>query len=125
MSQSLYNQLVALSANTVKNIEVLLYYDRIIVTNTTASDVLVSTDGSAVSESEGGYGAVVMPGAWRMVGNDQPKQPLVSKTAPGGTVQNTGWQGATSPNLEILASGYPTYVSLLGADAGNVVLEFV
>ena len=85
----------------------------------------VSTDGSAVAETEGNFGAVVVPGAWRMVGNDQPKQPLVSTTAPGSTTQNTGWQGATNPNLNVLASSYPTYVSMVGTGSGNVVLEFV
>jgi hypothetical protein len=123
--QSQYNQVVALTGGTVKAVEVELYYERIIVSNTAAAPVYVSTDGSIVSTSEGDFGAVVDSGAWRMVGNDQPRQPLVSKTAPGSTVQNTGYEGSTTPNLETLASGYPTYVSLLCADTGNVVLEFV
>jgi hypothetical protein len=93
-----YNQIVSLTANTAANMHAPLYYDRVIVTNETTGDVYVSTDGSAVSTSEGSYGAIVLPGAWRMVGNDQPKQPLVSKKASGRTVQNTGWQGATEPN---------------------------
>ena len=125
MSQSAYNQVAAISANTVKNVEVPLYYERIIVTNETSADVYVSTNGSAVSTSEGDFGAVVVSGSWRMVGNDQPKQPLVSTTVPGSTTQNTGFDGDTYPNLNELASGYPTYVSLIGADAGNVGLEFV
>ena len=125
MSESPYSQLVALSANTVATVEVPLYYGGIIVTNETAADVYVSTDGSDVSTSEGEFGAVVVPGAFRQVGNDQPKQPLVSKTAPGSTTQNTGWQGSTYPNLNEPASSYPTHVSLVGADAGNVALEFI
>lgn len=69
-----------------------------------------------------------------MVGNDQPKEPPLA-TATGGspqqegwTTQNKGFQGATTPNLNPLASGAETYVSLLfptGAAVGNVVLEFV
>jgi hypothetical protein len=125
MSQSPYDEVAVLSANTVKTVTVPLYYERIIVTNETAAAVVVSTNGQAVSTSEGGFGAVVMAGSWRMVGNDQPRQPLVSKTAPGSTVQNTGFDGSTTPNLNPLASGYPTFVSLVGADAGNVALEFV
>jgi hypothetical protein len=65
-----YNQTVGLTANTAANMHAPLYYDRVIVTNETTGDVYVSTDGSAVSTSEGGYGAIVLPGAWRMVGND-------------------------------------------------------
>lgn len=125
MSQSQYDQQVTLVANTVSNVQVPLYYERVIVTNMTAADVYVSTDGSAVATTEGNFGAVVVPSGWRMVGNDQPRQPLVSKTAPGSTTQNTGWQGSVVPNLNLPASGHPTYVSLLGADAGNVSLEFV
>ena len=74
-----------------------LYYERIIVTNEAIGDVYVTTNDTSASTAEGGFGAVVVPGAWRMVGNDQPQQPLVSKTAPGSTVQNTGYQGATVP----------------------------
>lgn len=125
MSQSAYNQIVALTATVVAAVEVPLYYERIIVTNETTGDVYVSTDGSAVATTEGSFGAVVVPGAWRMVGNDQPKQPLVSTTAPGSTVQNKGYQGATYPNLNALASSYPTYVSLYATVSGNAVLEFV
>jgi hypothetical protein len=125
VSQSQYDQVVALSSNVVATVEVPQYYERVIVTNETAANVYVCTNGSAVSTSEGGFGAIVVAGSWRMIGNDQPKEPLVSTTAPGSTVQNTGWQGATDVNLNEPASGYPTYVSLLGADAGNVALEFV
>lgn len=125
MSQSQYNQVVALTAATVKAVEVPLYYERIIVTNTASASVYVATNGSAVSTSEGDFGAVVESASWRMVGNDQPRQPLVSKTAPGSTTQNTGYQGATVPNLEEPTSGYPTYVSLLCADSGSVILEFL
>lgn len=125
MSQSPYNQVIALTGGTVKAVEVPEYYERVIVSNTAAAPVYVATSGSAVSTSEGDFGAVVDAGAWRMVGNDQPREPLVSKTAPGSTVQNTGWQGATYPNLEEPASGYPTYVSLLCADSGSVMLEFL
>jgi hypothetical protein len=124
LSQSQYDQVVSLTANTVATVEVPLYYERVIVTNETAANVYVSTNGSTVSTSEGGFGALVVPGAWRMVGNDQPKQPLVSATADGPTVQNTGFDGATVPNLNVLASGYPTFVSLLCAASGDAVLEF-
>jgi hypothetical protein len=41
-----------------------------------------------------------------MMGNDQPRQPLVSTTVPGSTVQNKGFGGATTPNLERPSSGY-------------------
>jgi hypothetical protein len=90
----------------------------------------VSTNGTAASTSEGDFGAVVVPGAWRMVGNDQPRQPnpVGALDSPGWTVQNKGYQGATVPNLEEPSSGYPTYVSLLfptGSTPGNVALEFV
>jgi hypothetical protein len=126
MSQSQYNQVVAVSANTVKNVSVPLYYARVICTNQTADPIYVSTNGSPVGDTgDGEFGAVVMPSAWRTVGNDQPAEPQVSKTSPGSTVQNTGYQGVTFPNLNPLASGSPTYVSILGAAAGNVVLEFV
>ncbi len=126
MSQSTYNQIVAIASGVVSNVSVPVYYDRIIVTNETSGDIYVSTDGSAVSTAEGSFGAVVLPGAWRMIGNDQPRQPLVSPTKSGSTVQNTGWHGATQGNLEALASGAATYVSILGPSAGgNVGLEFV
>jgi hypothetical protein len=125
LSQSPYNQVVALTGGTVKAVEISLYYERIIVSNTAAAPVYVSTDGSIVSTSEGDFAAVVDSGAWRMFGNDQPRQPLVSKTAPGSTVQNYGYEGADVPNLNLPASGYPTYVSLLCADSGSVILEFL
>jgi hypothetical protein len=132
MSQSPYNQIISagsFTAGTAHAVEVPLYYERVIVTNEAASaDLYVSTNGTAASTSEADFGAVVVPGAWRMVGNDQPRQPLVSLTAPGSTVQNTGYEGSTTPNLEEPASGYPTYVSLLfptGSTPGNVAVEFV
>ena len=134
MSQSPFNQIIAagsFTAGTALTVEVPQYYDRIIITNeSTTADLYVSTNGASVTSTEGGFGAVVLPGAWRMVGNDQPKQPLVSKTAAGSTVQNTGFQGATTPNLNQLASGAPTVVSLVfppvsDTNPGNVVLEFV
>jgi hypothetical protein len=131
LSQSQYNQVIAagsFTAGTALAVEVPLYYERIIITNeASGADLYVSTDGSAAATTEGNFGAVVVPGAWRMVGNDQPKQPLVSTTAPT-TVQNKGYQGATDVNLNPLASGYPTYVSLLfptGSTPGAVALEFV
>ena len=129
MSQSPYNQTITPST-TAQAVEVPVYYDRIIVTNETTADIYVATNGSTVATTEGGFGAVVLPGAWRMIGNDQPKQPLVSKTATGSTVQNTGYQGATTPNLNAPASGYPTYVSVIavgtvGTSPGTVTLEFV
>lgn len=125
MSQSPYDQVVALSANVVSNISVPLYYERVIVTSEIAgADVYVSTDGTPVATTPGNFGAVVLPNAWRIVGNDQPRQPLVTQ-AEGSTVHNKGFQGATTPNLEPLASGAPTYVSLLCSSGGNVGLEFV
>lgn len=76
MSQSQYNQVIAytsFTAGTPYNIEVPLYYERVIVTNeAAAADLYVSTNGTAASTSEGDFGAVVVPGAWRMIGNDQP-----------------------------------------------------
>ena len=70
MSQSVYNQIVALTASTAATVEVPLYYERVIVSNETTGDVYVSTNGTAASVSEGGFGAVVLPGAWRMRRND-------------------------------------------------------
>lgn len=132
MSQSPYNQIIpagSFTAGTALAVTAPQYYERVIVTNeSAAADLYVATNGQAASAAEGGFGGVVVPGTWRMIGNDQPRQPLVSKTAPGSTVQNTGWQGATDPNLNPLASGSPTYVSLLfptGSTPGAVVLEFV
>jgi hypothetical protein len=132
VSQSPYNQLIAstsFTAGTAYTVDVPLYYERVIVTNlATGSDLYVATNGQAASANEGGFGAVVVPGAWRMIGNDQPKQPMVSKWSPGSTVRNAGYQGATNPNLNEPASGYPTYVSLLfptGSTPGAVSLEFV
>jgi hypothetical protein len=132
MSQSAYNQVIAstsFTAGTAYTVEVPLYHERIIVTNeSTTADLYVATNGSAAATTEGNFGAVVVPGAWRMVGNDQSRQPLVSIHAPGSTVQNTGYQGATDVNLYEPASGYPTYVSLLfptGSTPGAVSLEFV
>lgn len=131
MSQSQYNQVIpanSFTAGTAYEVSVPLYYERIIVTNqAAAAELYVTTNDTSASTNEGGFGAVVVPGAWRMVGNDQPKQPLVSKTAPGSTVQNTGYQGATVPNLNPLP-GNPTTVTLLfptGSAPGNVALEFV
>lgn len=128
MSQSQYNQEITVpaTANTEFHVAVPLYYERIIITNETAGDVYVATNGAAVTEATGGMGGTVLPGAWRMMGNDQPKQPLVSKTAPGSTVQNTGYQGSTTPNLNPLPSGAQTYVSMMcTVNAGQVALEFV
>jgi hypothetical protein len=132
MSQSPYNQIISagsFTAGTAHSVDIPLYYERVVITNEASSaDLYISTDGSAASTSEGDFGAVVVPGAWRMIPNDQPRQPLVSKTAPGSTVQNTGFGGSTDVNLNVLASGYPTLISLLfptGSTPGNVVLEFV
>jgi hypothetical protein len=132
VSQSPSNQLIAaasFTAGTALAVDVPQYYDRVIVTNeSTSADLYVATDGSAASTAEGGFGAIVLPGTWRMVGNDQPRQPLVSIWKPGSTVQNTGFDGSTEPNLNPLASGYPTVVSLLfptGSTPGAVSLEFV
>lgn len=132
MSQSQYNQVIpagSFTAGTALPISVPQYYDRVIITNeSAAADLYVATNGTAVTVAEGGFGGVIVPGAWRMIGNDQPRQPLVSKTATGSTVQNTGYQGATVPNLNPLVSGAATFVSLLfptGSTPGAVVLEFV
>lgn len=134
MSQSQYNQVIAntaFTAGTAYNVEVPLYYERTIVTNEAASaDLYVATNGAAASTSEGDYGAVVLPGAWLMVGNDQPRQPNPAGAldAPGWTVQNKGRQGSGGVNLNLPASAYPTYVSLLfptGSTPGNIALEFV
>lgn len=132
MSQSPDNQLIAagsFTAGTAVTVSATHYYERIIITNeAAAADLYVSTNGQACATTEGNFGAVVVPGAWRMIGNDQPRQPLVSTTAPGSTTQNKGFGGATSPNLNALASGAPTFVSLLfptGSTPGAVAVEFV
>lgn len=133
MSQSPYNQIIAagsFTAGTAFAVDVPLYYERVIVTNESAgSDLYVSTNGEAVSNAEGDYGSVVLPGAWRMVPNDQPRQPLVSTWSPGSTVQNTGYQGASYPNLNGTEGGANhTLVSLMfptGSTPGSVALEFV
>lgn len=127
MSQSQYNQTIT-PTTSAQDVTAPPYYERIIVTNETNVDIYVATNGQPVSSADGGFGAIVLPGTWRMIGNDQPRQPLVSKTAPGSTVQNTGWHGASTPNLNSLASGSPTYVSILasGAPSGGAVgIEFV
>lgn len=116
MSQAAQNQIVALTLAVESHITAPVYYERIIVTNETTDDVYVSTNGTAVAKTAGNFGAVILPGAWRMIGNDQPRQPLVSTTKPGSTVQ-----GALTP----LPSGSPTYVSLLANASGNVAVEFV
>ena len=77
-----------------------------------------------------GFGGTVLPGAWRMIGNDQPREPNNTPTSSpqqeGWTVQNRGYQGATNPNLNPLASGFQTYVSMMcTATSGVVALEFV
>lgn len=116
MSQSPSNTVVNLaSANAEQHVTSASYYERIIITNETTGDVYVRTDGSAVAETTGNFGAIVLPGAWRMVGNDQPRQPLITTKA-GSTAQGT---------LNVLASGSPTYVSLMGTATGNVGVEFV
>ena len=115
MSQAAQNQIAAVTT-AESHVTAPVYYDRIIITNETTDDVYVSTNGQAVTKSAGGFGAVILPGAWRMVGNDQPKQPKVSPTAPGSTVQSA---------LNLPASGFPTYVSLIANVAGNVAIEFV
>jgi hypothetical protein len=130
MSQSPSNQIVALTANTVANVGVPQYYDRIITTNETTADVCVATNGSAVATTAGAFGGVVLLGAWRMMGNDQPREPNNTPTSSpqqeGWTVQNRGYQGSTSPNLNPLASGFQTYVSTMcTATSGVVALGFV
>lgn len=131
MSQSASNQVVpanSFTAGTALAVTAPQYYERVIVTNQAATaDLYVSTNGQPASTSAGGFGGVVLPGAWRMIGNDQPRQPLVTQ-AEGATVQNTGYQGAITPNLNPLASGHPTVVSLLfpaSSTPGAVGLEFV
>lgn len=128
MSQSPANEIVNLAtANTAVAVTAPQYYERIIVTNETTGDVFIRTDGGTVASTEGNFGAIVQPGAWRMVGNDQPRQPNPSKAqdVEGWTVQNVGFRGATTPNLNPLASGSPTHVSVLSTVAGNVSVEFV
>jgi hypothetical protein len=127
VSESQYNQSVTLTEDAVLTVDVPLYYERIIVTNEGAAPLYVRCDGQAVTNATGGFAGLVMPGAWRMFGNDQPRQPLVSKTAQGSTVQNTGYQGATFPNLNPTEGGSNhTVVSLLcPTAAGSAVLEFV
>jgi hypothetical protein len=118
MSQSQYNQTLTLArAGAAYTVTAPRHYKRIIVTNESAGDVYVSTSGSAVADTEGDFGAVVHPSAWRMIGNDQPSQPRVSKTVPGRTMQNS---------LNPPPSGGPTHVSLMGTVANAVVeVEFV
>jgi hypothetical protein len=118
MSQSQYNQTLTLTrAGAAYTVTAPRYYERIIVTNESAGDVYVSTSGSAVASAEGNFGAVVLPSAWRMIGNDQPRQPIVSKTVPGRTVQNS-----RSP----VPSDNPTQVSLMGTVPNALVeVEFV
>jgi hypothetical protein len=103
-----YNQIVSLTANTAANMHAPLYYDRVTVTNETTGDVYVSTDGSAVSTSEGSYGAIVLPGAWRMEGNDQPKQPLVSKKASAGRCRTRAGRERPSRTLFTAAGVVPS-----------------
>src|SRR5258708_29685313 len=122
MSQSPSNQVVALTLNVESHVTSTQYYERIIVTNETADDVYVRTDGGTVAKTLGNFGGVVLPGAWRMMGNDQPRQPLVTQ-AEGSTTQNKGFQGATTPNLNPLTSRSPTYDPLLANASGNVVVD--
>jgi hypothetical protein len=118
MSQSQHDQTLTLArAGAAYTVTAPRYYERIIVTNESAGDVYVSTSGSAVVDTEGNFGAVVLPSAWRVIGNDQPRQPFVSKTVPGRTMENP---------LNPLSSGSPTHVSLMGTLANAVVeVEFV
>lgn len=127
MSQSPNNQQITLSATplTAQAVTAPQYYERIIAPNESAGDLYVRTDGGTVANTAGGFGATVLPGAWRMVGNDQPKEPLVTQAA-GSTVQNKGYGGSTSPNLNPLPSGSPTFVSIMATVASAVVgIEFV
>lgn len=131
MSTSPYDQNITLVANTEQHVLVPVYYERIIVTNGTTATIYTSTNGTPVTTAQGGFGAEVLPSAWRMIGNDQPKeQPINSPSGhqaeqEGWTVQNRGFQGATTPNLNPLASGAATYISVIGSAAGTVTLEFV
>jgi len=118
MSQSQHGQTLTLArAGAAYTVTAPRYYERIIVTNESAGEVYVSTSGSAVADTEGNFGAVVHPSAWRMIGNDQPRQPSVSKTVPGRAIRNS---------LYPRPGGSPTHVSLMGTVANAVVeVEFV
>ena len=118
MSQSQHGQTLTLArAGAAYTVTAPRYYQRIIVTNESAGDVYVSTSGAAVAKTHGNFGAVVRPSAWRMVGNDQPRQPSASNTIRGGT----GHDSLNPP-----PGGSPTHVSLMGTVANAVVeVEFV
>lgn len=121
MSHSQHGQTLTLArAGAAYTVTAPRYYQRIIVANESAGDVYVSTSGAAVAKTEGNFGAVVRPSAWRMIGNDQPRQPLASKAVPGRTMPNP-----MNP-LNLLPGGSPTHVSLMGTVANAVVeVEFV
>ena len=118
MSQSQHGQTLTLArAGAAYTVTAPRYYERVIVTNESAGDVYVSTSGSAVADTEGNFGAVVLPSAWRMIGNDQPRQPSVSKTVPGREMRDS---------VNPVPCGSPTHVSLMGTVANAVVeVEFV
>jgi len=118
MSQSQHGQTLTLArAGAAYTVTAPRYYERVIVTNESAGDVYVSTSGSAVADTEGNFGAVILPSAWRMIGNDQPRQPSVAKTVPGREMRDS---------VNPVPSASPTHVSLMGTVANAVVeVEFV
>ena len=118
MSQSQHGQTLTLArAGAAYTVTAPRYYERIIVANESAGDVYVSTSGAAVADTEGKFGAVVRPSAWRMIGNDQPRHPFAAKTVPGSTMPNP---------LDPPPGGSPTHVSLMGTVANAVVeVQFV
>jgi len=124
MSQSPSNQVVAITANTAATVTSAQWYAHMIVTNQTADPIYCRADGGTASSTEGGFQLVIEGLSWRMVANDQVAQPLVNQSL-GSTVQNKGYQGTTEPNLNPLASGSPTHLSIIGAASGNVAVEFV
>src|SRR5215467_8526408 len=84
MSRSQHGQTLTLArAGAAYTVTAPRYYERVIVTNESAGDVYVSTSGSAVADTEGDFGAVVLPSAWRVVGNGQSSEASVSKTVAG------------------------------------------
>jgi hypothetical protein len=117
---SSFDQDVSLTASTAKAVEVPAYYSMFDVTNETADPLYVQSNGSAATTAEGGSQGVVEPSTQRTFGNAQPRQPAAGVA---GDALEPGW--TVQGNINPLASGYPTYVSLLSAAAGTVHLEFL
>jgi hypothetical protein len=73
------------------------------------------------------FQASIAPGQTAVVGKAQPMQPVVSPTAPGSTVQNTGYPGSggAQSNLNQTQGGAShTVVSFMSAGTSEPV-EFV